>query len=114
MPNIKDHGHRISFFATPDENNQLEYFVSAHKDRWQTKADFVRAAVIDYIAHLNGDYDLPTLEIQRLNQLIDTITTLSSNVGSLQDITVNGFGSLLELTRGSNYLVNYDDDGEIN
>lgn len=104
---------RVSFFATPDEYNQLQYFISQHPQKWPGASDFISAATVHYIGFLNQDYDLPALEIQRLNQLIDTITVLSSNVGSLQDVVTHGFDSLWQLTRGSNYLLEIDDSGEL-
>lgn len=70
--------------------------------------DFVRDAIELNIRHANGDYDLPTAEIQRLNQLIEIIGSLSSNIQNLEDVTVNGFNSLISLTRGDNYLMNDD------
>ena len=67
---------------------------------------------ISYIARANKDYDLPTLEVQRLNQLIDGFNALSSNINSLEKIVTSGFDSLVSLTRGDNYLLE-DDDGDI-
>ena len=61
----------------------------------------------------NEDYDLPTLETRRLNQIVDALTTLSHNVQSLESVTTSGFDSLLGLTRGDNYLLETDEDGEI-
>ena len=60
----------------------------------------------------NGDYDLPKAEILRLNQLIEIISVLSSDVQSLESVTIHGFDSLLNLTRGDNYLLE-EEDGEI-
>lgn len=74
--------------------------------------ELLRDAIELYIAHANKDYDLPTLEIQRLNQLIDSIAVLSTNIGSLEKVTVSGFNTLVELTRGDNYLLD-NDDGDI-
>lgn len=74
--------------------------------------ELLRDAIELYIAYQNKDYDIPSLEIQRLNQLVDSINILSSNVGSLEKVTVAGFDSLISLTRGDNYLLE-DDDGEI-
>ena len=74
--------------------------------------EWLREAIELYIRYLNKDYDLPVLEIQRLNQLIDSISVLSSNVGSLEKVIVSGFDSLISLTRGDNYLLD-EDDGEL-
>lgn len=74
--------------------------------------ELLRDAISLYIAHENKDYDLPALEIQRLNQLVDSMDVLSSNIGSLEKVITSGFNSLIELTRGDNYLLD-DDDGDI-
>ena len=68
--------------------------------------EFVSEAIGLKIRHVNGDYDLPTAEIQRLNQLVDLIGSLASNISNLEDVTVSGFNSLISLTRGDNYLFN--------
>lgn len=64
------------------------------------------------IAYENQDYPLPTLEQARLNQLIDVINVLSSNVKSMESVVSSGFDSLLGLTRGDNFLLEHE-DGEI-
>lgn len=74
--------------------------------------ELLRDAIAMYIARQNKDYDLPVLEVQRLNQLIDSMTVLSSNVKSLEKVTVSGFDSLISLTRGNNYLLE-PEDGEL-
>ena len=65
------------------------------------------------IAWENQDYPLPTLEQARLNQLIDQMAVLSSNVKSMEGVLVSGMDSLLGLTRGDNYLLDHQEDGEI-
>ena len=82
------------------------------KKKGITINELLRDALALYIAHANKDYDLPTLEIQRLNQLVDSLQILSSNVASLEKVTVSGFDSLISLTRGDNYLLD-EDDGDI-
>ena len=74
--------------------------------------EFIAEAVEEKIARKNGDYDLPTLEQARLNQLIDQMASLSTNVANLQSVTTSGFDALMGLTRGDNYLLD-DEDGEI-
>ena len=70
-------------------------------------------AIAKAIAWENQDYPLPTLEQARLNQLIDTIAVLSANVKSMESVVVSGFDSLLGLTRGDNYLLDHQEDGEL-
>jgi len=84
---------------------------------WASKAgisvnEYVAEGLEEKIARENGDYDLPTLEQARVNQLIDQVASLATNVANLQAVVTNGFGSLLGLTRGDNYLLD-DEDGEL-
>lgn len=67
--------------------------------------DFIRDAILFRIRWKQKDYPLAPLEVQRLNQLLDAIMTLSSNVNSLEQVVVSGFDSLLGLVRGDNYLL---------
>lgn len=113
MSQVKPNGakDRIRFTASVDNDtyDAVNYWA---KKKGITINEFLREAIEFYIARQNKDYDLPTLEIQRLNQLIDTISILSSNISSLEKVTISGFDSLISLTRGDNYLLD-DDDGEI-
>ncbi len=72
---------------------------------------YVRRAIELAIRFDVGDVDVEAIGVQRLNQLIDTVTVLSSNVSSLERVTVAGFDSLLGLTRGDAYLFDEDVDG---
>lgn len=56
-----------------------------------------------------GEYELPDMGVTRLNQLIDHILALSTDVRNLEAITVSNFEALLNLTRGDNYLYEYDE-----
>jgi uncharacterized SAM-binding protein YcdF (DUF218 family) len=71
--------------------------------------EYIKEAIELAIRHENKDYDLPALEIQRLNQLVDNIAVLSSNVKSVEEVVIHGFDSLLGLTKGDNYLLEHED-----
>ena len=73
---------------------------------------YLNEAIDMKIAYENRDYPLTTLEQARLNQLIDHIAVLSSNVKSMESVVQSGFDSLLGLTRGDNYLLEHE-DGEL-
>lgn len=93
----------------PDTKERAKY--------WAAKAnvsvnEYMAEAVEEKIRRENGDYDLPTLEIARLNQLIDHMASLTTNVGNLEIVTTRGFDSLMGLTRGDNYLLD-EEDGEL-
>lgn len=102
---------RFRFTATVDDETYQRVQYWARKNKL-TINELLRDAIELYIARQNKDYDLPALEIQRLNQLIDQITALSSTVGSLEKVVVSGFDSFISLTRGDNYLLDTD-DGEL-
>lgn len=74
--------------------------------------DFILLMLEQWIDIQNGNYNLPTLEVQRLNQLIESQSVMSQDLQTLASLVVNGFDSLLSLTRGDNYLLE-DEDGEL-
>lgn len=100
---------RIYTRLTEDEYEQAKHFAVKHGVPLH---EYVHNAVLQAIAWENRDYDLPTAEIQRLNQLVDTIMVLSSDVESLERVITSGFDSLIGLTRGNNYLLD-EEDGEL-
>ena len=101
--------HRLTLRLPEVDYEKLAYW--AKKEEMSIN-EFVPVLLEQYIGIKNGDYQLPTLEIQRLNQLIETVNVLSRNMQSLESIIVNGFDSLLSLTKGDNYLLE-DDDSDI-
>lgn len=98
---------RLNIRLTPDDMDKLKYWADKHDMKC---AEFLRFCLEEQIKRDNSDYDLPVAEVARLNQLIDVVTTLSSNVKSLESVTVSGFDSLLGLTRGDNYLLEQDEN----
>lgn len=94
----------------PDTNQRLDYW--RKKRGLASDNEYIALAVEEKIARENGDYDLPTLEIQRLNQIIDEMRANSTNLANLERVVTSGFGSLLGLTRGDSYLLD-DESGEL-
>lgn len=93
----------------PDTVERARYWSAK---RGITENDYLVLAVEEKIARENGDYDLPTLEQARLNQLIDEIRALSTNTANLETVVTTGFDSLIGLTRGDSYLLDAE-DGEL-
>lgn len=93
----------------PDTVQQASYWAKKHDIE---ENEYLVLAVEEKIARENGDYDLPTLEQYRLNQLIDEIRALSTNQANLEQVVTTGFDSLLGLTRGDSYLLD-DESGEL-
>ena len=73
--------------------------------RGESMSECLRDAIQLLIRYENEDYyPLAKLEAERINQLVDCITMLSANVKNLEHVTVEGFSSLINITRGDNYL----------
>lgn len=102
--------HRLTVRLDEDTNVALKYWA-------EKKGVSVNAYVIDAIelaiAHANKDYDIPTAEIARLNQIVDAVTLLSSNVKTLEDVVITSNKSIMNIARGENYLLDGDDDNDI-
>lgn len=98
--------HRVTTTLSEAEFKTLEFWA---EKKGVSINEYLKDALQLAIRWENKDYDLPTLEIQRLNQMLDVITVLSSNVQSLESVVVSGFDSLLGLTRGDNYLLEQED-----
>lgn len=101
--------HRFTASVDAETVEQVKYW--ARKNGISIN-DFLREAISHYIAYQNKDYDLPTLEAQRLNQIVDGMAVLSSNVSSLETTMMSALNSLISLTRGDSVYLD-DDDGEL-
>lgn len=99
--------HRLTAVIEDNDYERVRYWA---EKKGMSMNDYVRYAVLEAIKREYKDYDIPTMEIARLNQLVDSLSALSFNVGNLEHIVSSGFDSLFRLTRGDNYLM--DDDEE--
>ena len=100
---------RITIRISEEDYERLKFWAAKKQLKIN---EYIQDAIDQAIKRENGDYDLPSAETARLNQLIDVVTELSSNVRSLEDVTASGFDSLLGLTRGDNYLLEHE-NGEL-
>lgn len=76
------------------------------------RTEFLITSMNHYIKWRNQDYDLPTAEIQRLNQMVDAMNNLASRQENLENSVINGFDAILGIFRGDNYLLEKE-DGEM-
>lgn len=106
---IKKSNRRLTATIKEEEYQQIAYWSEKHEC---SVNDYLREAILSAIKRENSDYDLPTLEQQRLNQLVDRVDVMSANMQSLEQVIVAGFDSLLGLCKGDNYLLE-NEDGEI-
>lgn len=107
VKDFKSARHNMRMY--PDDYQNLIYWSDAFD---MDRTEFLVAAMHHYIKWRNQDYDLPTAEIQRLNQLIDAIQSLAVRQGSLETSVISGLDSMLGVIRGGNYLVD-EEDGEL-
>jgi len=104
----KESDKRITATLDVDMYDKLVY-IAEKKDI--SLSELLRDAVELLIRYENEDYyPLAKLEAERLNQLVDHISILSSNVKNLENLTIEGFSSLINITRGDNYLFDEDED----
>ena len=94
--------HRVTTTLSDEEFATLQHW--ADMDEVSIN-DFIHEAIDFRIKWKQKDYPLEPLEVQRLNQLVDIVLTLSSNIGSLERVVVSGFDSLVGLGRGDNCLL---------
>ncbi|WP_424862874.1 hypothetical protein [Streptomyces sp. MMS24-I29] len=105
-----DRRERVFFRLSSDEKKRAGYW--AQKRGFSSVTEYYAEAVAAQIRRENLDYELPTLEIARLNELVDQIKALSTNSANLERVVTQGFDTLVGLTRGDNYLLD-EEDGEL-
>lgn len=76
------------------------------------KSEFLMDAMKHYIKWRNQDYDLPTAEQARLNQMVDAVENLTARQARLESSVIKSMDAMLGIMRGANYLVE-DEDGQL-
>ncbi len=105
----KEATERIAFRMPEIMAEHLRYWSKKHG---VSMNEYALEAFARAIAWENQDYPLPTLEQQRLNQMLDEMKAMTTSLRNLEHVTVTGFDSLLGLTRGDSYLMD-EEDGEL-
>ena len=100
---------RISLRIDEDTHERLKYWSARKQVSLNT---YLMDAIDLMIAYENGDYNIPTAFMQRMNQLTGVVTALDKSVENLANVTINGFDAIAGLARGDNYLVK-EEDGEL-
>lgn len=117
-PSRKSSKQTISRFKKTERHNMRMYpedynFLAYWSDRFgMDQTEFLITAMYHYVKWRNQDYDLPTAEIQRLNQMVDAVQSLVVSQEHLEKSVINGFDAMLGIIRGDNYLVE-EEDGEL-
>ena len=100
---------RVTVTLTPDEYERLKYW----SDRREMSINgYLLHSIQHMIAWENQDFDVPVAMVQRVNQLVDLVAGLRSDSANLQEEIHSMADSLLNLTRGDNYLLE-EEDGEL-
>lgn len=95
----------------PDTKQRVGYW--SKRRGFDSANEYIVEAIEEKIRRENLDYDLPTLEIARLNQVVDEMKANSTNLANLERVVTQGFDSLIGLTRGDNNYLSDDEDGEL-
>lgn len=101
--------HRLTVRLNDSDFEKLSFW--AKKEGYSIN-EFIPVILDRYVSIANGDYQLPTLEAHRMNQLIEQMAVMSRNMQALESVVTSGFDSLLLLTRGDNYLLEQSDAEE--
>lgn len=105
----KETDKRITATLDQDLYQKLAYVA---EKRGESLSECLRDAVQLLIRYENEDYyPLAKLEATRINQIVDHLSLLSANIKNLETLTIEGFASLINLTRGDNYLFD-EEEGE--
>lgn len=104
----KETDRRITATIDVDTYDKLEYIASKKNI---SISELLREAIDLEIRYANEDYyPLARIEAERINQLTDYIIALGSNIKNLENLTIEGFASLINITKGDNYLFDEDED----
>lgn len=112
MPETVDNtvrNRKMSLRLTELEHQRLTHYA----EKWgMSKTELLLDGVDHYIKWVNSDYDLPTAETARLNQLIDAVDRLSVNAQNTEKTMVSGFNTILGLSKGEN-MFSEPEEGEL-
>lgn len=111
MP-TKGDPRRKAFTLRMDEDTRERVGYWADKLNGGDRTAFIMDAIDMYIRFQNRDYPLSTMEQERLNQLIDCVEGLKTNVHSLTVSVGADMSTLIGLTRGDNDMLR-DEDGDL-
>lgn len=93
---------RVTATIDSDTYDKLAYIADK---KGISLSEALREGIDLLIRYVNEDYyPLAKLEAERINQLTDHIVALSANIKNLENLTIEGFSSLINITKGDNYL----------
>lgn len=86
--------------TVPDSTiTMIDHYRTSISDDGVSRAVFVENAIDAYVREINRDYRGNDLVIHRVNQILEEIKLLSSEVDINNQILQNGFDTLFNLTK---------------
>ena len=86
--------------TVPDSTiTMIDHYCTSISDDGVSRAVFVENAIDAYVREINRDYRGNDLVIHRVNQILEEIKLLSSEVDINNQILQNGFDTLFNLTK---------------
>ena len=70
-----------------------------------SRSDYLLMALHFRFAYETHDVDISDSMLYRIDQLLESQANISSRMANLEHVVIDSFRSLLELTRGDNYLL---------
>lgn len=105
----KESDKRITATVPSEVYDKIQYIADK---KGVSVSEILREAIDLEIRYVNEDYyPLARIESERINQLVDHQSILSSDIRNLESLVIEGFSSLLNLTKGDNYLYEEDQNG---
>lgn len=77
----------------------IDHYRTSISDKGVSRAVFVENAIDAYVREINRDYRGNDLVVHRVNQILEEIKLLSSEVDVNNSILQNGFDTLFNLTK---------------
>lgn len=105
MANKNTQLKRVECRFDEDLRDDIDYYA---KKVGLSRNEFIAESARYYIKYIQNDFDVPLAMVQRTNQLVDLVASLNGRLDSLEDTTKSGIQSIIQLTRGDNYLLDND------
>lgn len=83
----------LNINTTLHRKEQVVYYSNKYG---MTNAAFVERAIDEYIAKLNGDYDIPNITVSRIDQLAENTELIREELKLLRYAINNGFGAIFK------------------
>ena len=102
--------NRFSLRLSDELKGQMSYWASKEN---VSDAEFVRLCISEKLERSNGDFDVPSLGLARLNQLVDVVEGLRVEQANFQAMLSSVLSSFTALVHGDDYFSLTSSDEEV-